>query len=96
MFDEVQAAYREQGVVFVGIANDHAAKVLQFLQTTPVDYSILIGGEAGAELAKSLGNRYQAVPFTVIINDKQVISTRHVGLYTRDQLVSDLKKAFAQ
>jgi thiol-disulfide isomerase/thioredoxin len=96
MFDEVQAAYHGQGVVFVGIATDNAAKVRQFLQTTPVDYHILIGGEAGNEIAKSLGNRYQAVPFTVIINSKQEITKRHVGLYTRDQLVSDLKKALTQ
>ena len=96
MFDEVQSAYHEQGVVFVGIANDNVAKVRQFLQTTPVEYRILVGGDTGAELAKALGNRSQAIPFTVIINKKQQITTQHVGLYTRDQLVNDLKKALSQ
>ena len=96
MFDEVQAAYDGKSVVFVGIATDNAAKVRQFLQTTPVDYSILIGGEAANEIAKGLGNRHQAVPFTVIINSKQEITKRHVGLYSREQLESDLKKALAQ
>ncbi len=93
MFDDVQAAYKDKNVVFVGIAADQADNVKTFLQKTPVNYPIAVGGQSGFELSQQLGNRHDAVPFTLIINSKESISSRHFGVYTRKDLESDLAKA---
>ena len=93
MFSDVQTAYKDKNVVFVGIAADQVANVKEFLQKTPVNYPIAIGGQAAFELSQHLGNRHDAVPFTLMINTKEGVTSRHFGVYTRKDLESDLAKA---
>lgn len=93
MFDDVQRQWKEKGVVFVGIAADQMENVKPFLKKTPVSYPIVVGGQPSFDLSRELGNRYDAVPFTLIINAQQVITNRHFGIYTRKDLESDLAKA---
>jgi hypothetical protein len=40
-----------------------------------------------------LGNRHDAVPFTLMINAKEGITSRHFGVYTRKDLEADIAKA---
>lgn len=93
MFDAVQTAYKDKDVVFVGIAADQVDNVKAFLKKTPVNYAIVVGGQPGFELSQQLGNRHDAVPFTLIITPTESISSRHFGVYTRKDLESDLAKA---
>ncbi|MGV0997929.1 MAG: TlpA family protein disulfide reductase [Fluviibacter sp.] len=93
MFSEVQTQWKDKNVVFVGIAADQADNVKEFLNKTPVNYPIVVGGQAGFELSQQLGNRHDAVPFTVIINAKDGISSRHFAIYSRQDLEADLAKA---
>jgi thiol-disulfide isomerase/thioredoxin len=93
MFSEVQTAYKDKNVVFVGIAADQADNVKAFLQKTPVNYLIAVGGQPAFELSQALGNRHDAVPFTLMINAKEGITSRHFGVYTRKDLEADLTKA---
>lgn len=93
MFSEVQAAYKDKNVIFVGIAADQADNVKAFLQKTPVNYLIAVGGQPAFELSQQLGNRHDAVPFTLMINAKEGITSRHFGVYARKDLESDLAKA---
>ena len=93
MFSEAQAAYKDKNVVFVGIAADQADNVKEFLQKTPVSYLIAVGGQPAFELSQHLGNRHDAVPFTLMINAKEGITSRHFGVYTRKDLEADLAKA---
>jgi len=93
MFSEVQTAYKDKNVVFVGIAADQADNVKTFLQKTPVNYLIAVGGQPAFELSQALGNRHDAVPFTLMINAKEGVTSRHFGVYTRKDLESDLAKA---
>lgn len=93
MFNEVQGQWKNKNVVFVGIAADQAGNVKSFLKKTPVSYPIVVGEQASIDLARELGNRYDAVPFTVIINPQQHISSRHAGIYARKDLEADLAKA---
>jgi thiol-disulfide isomerase/thioredoxin len=93
MFSEAQTAYKDKNVVFVGIAADQADNVKAFLQKNPVNYLIAVGGQPAFELSQQLGNRHDAVPFTVMINAKEGITSRHFGVYTRKDLDSDLAKA---
>ena len=93
MFDTVQKQWQAKNVVFVGIAADQADNVKTFLNKTPVSYLIAVGGQPGFELSRELGNRYDAVPFTLIINRQETITTRHFGIYDRKDLEADLNKA---
>ena len=93
LFSEAQTAYKDKNVVFVGIAADQADNVKPFLQKNPVNYLIAVGGQPAFELSQQLGNRHDAVPFTVIINAKEGITSRRFGIYTRKDLDSDLAKA---
>ncbi len=58
-----------------------------------MNYPIAVGGQPGFDLSREMGNRHDAVPFTLIINPQESISTRHFGIYTRKDLESDLNKA---
>jgi thiol-disulfide isomerase/thioredoxin len=93
MFSEVQTTYKDKNVVFVGIAADQADNVKAFLQKTPVNYPIAVGGQQAFELSQALGNRHDAVPFTLMINAKEGITSRHFGVYTRKDLEADIAKA---
>lgn len=93
MFDAVQSQWKGKGVVFVGIAADKAENVKPFLNKNPVSYQIVVGDQPSFDLSRELGNRYDAVPFTLIINPQQAISSRHFGVYTRKDLEANLAKA---
>lgn len=93
MFSKAQTAFKDKNVVFVGIAADQADNVKEFLQKNPVNYLIAVGGQPGFELSQQLGNRHDAVPFTLMINAKEGITSRHFGVYTRKDLETDLAKA---
>ena len=93
MFNDVQSQWQNKNVVFVGIAADQAGNVKSFLKKTPVNYPIVVGEQSSIDLARELGNRYDAVPFTVIINPQQHISSRHAGTYARKDLETDLANA---
>ena len=93
MFDDVYNEWKGKNVVFVGIATDQADKVQQFLKTSPVDYMILVGGQPGFELSRTLGNRHGGVPYTVILDAQGQVVARHVGLYPRKDLETALGRA---
>ena len=93
MFNELQNQWKDKNVVFVGIAADQADNVKTFLKKTPVDYPIVVSGQPGLDLSRELGNRYDAIPFTLIINRQESITDRHFGIYTRKDLEADLTKA---
>ncbi len=93
MFNEAQQQWKDKGVVFVGIAADQADNVKAFLKKTPVSYQITVGGQDALDLSRALGNRYDAVPFTVMINPQQSVTSRHFGIYTAKDLEADLAKA---
>ena len=93
MFSEVQAQWKDKDVVFVGIAADQADNVKTFIKKTPVNYQIAVGEQAGFDLSRALGNRYDAVPFTLIINRQESIVNRHFGVYPRKDLEAELAKA---
>ena len=93
MFNEIYGQWQDKNVVFVGIAADQVDNVKTFLKKTPVDYPIVVGGQQSIDLSRVLGNRYDAVPFTLMINPQGNITSRHFGIYTRKDLEADLAKA---
>lgn len=93
MFNEIHGQWQGKNVAFVGIAADQADNVKAFLKKTPVSYQITVGGQDALDLSRALGNRYDAVPFTVMINPQQSVTSRHFGIYTAKDLEADLAKA---
>lgn len=90
-FIELQDEFRDQGLLFIGIALDQKSKVQQFSKEVGVNYPVLIGGIKAMELAEAAGNRYAVLPFTVIFNRNGEIASTHVGRIARDKLEPMLK-----
>jgi peroxiredoxin len=68
MFVDLQDEFGPQGLQFVGVAIDEISKVKEFMDTYGVNYPMLIGVDDAIEIAKSYGNRFGALPYTVIID----------------------------
>lgn len=83
-FVELQEKYAAAGVQFVGVAIDEKSKVQDFIDTYGVNYPILVGDQQAVEIAKGYGNRFGALPYTVIINRQGDIHFVQRGGLARD------------
>ena len=70
MFVDMQEKYSAAGLQFVGIAIDDHDKVQDFMDTYGINYPMLIGDDNAIDVAKQYGNRFGALPYTVIIDRK--------------------------
>ena len=86
-FMALQEQYGDKGLQFIGIAIDDQEPVEEYIATTKVNYPILIGGVAGIALAHQLGNRVDALPFTLVVNRQGQIIHRQPGEFSREQLM---------
>lgn len=78
-FVELQTRLSDQGVQFIGVALDNQQAVEKFIQTTPINYPLLIGGFDAIDIARDYGNTIGALPFTIIIDKKMIIQHTHLG-----------------
>jgi thiol-disulfide isomerase/thioredoxin len=78
-FVKLQDEYGDKGLQFVGIAIDQVDKVQRFSSEIHLNYPTLIGGYGAIELSKSTGNRYGALPFTVVIDRAGAIVHTQLG-----------------
>ncbi len=76
LFVELQETYGARGLQFIGVAIDDADKVRDFIDTHGVEYPMLIGQDEAIAAAKRYGNRYGALPYTVIVDRENRI--RHI------------------
>lgn len=90
-FVELQEKYREQGVVFVGVALDQKDKVQAFVDELGVNYPMLLGADNAAEIGKLAGNRLGGLPFTAIFAKNGDIVSTVTGELKRAQLEAALK-----
>ena len=83
-------------VQFLGIAIDDEDKVREFAEDYAVNYPLLLGDVDAIAIARRLGNRYEGLPFTVVIAPGGEVVMRHTGGLERDRLeplLRDLTKA---
>jgi thiol-disulfide isomerase/thioredoxin len=78
-FIELQKAYGDQGLQFVGIAIDNEHAVAQFAENIGINYPTLVVEADGITLAKRYGNTVGALPYTVVINRDGEINGTIVG-----------------
>ena len=86
-FMALQEQYSDKGLQFIGIAIDDQDSVQEYLLSTKINYPILIGGVTGIALAQQLGNSFDAVPFTLVVNQQGQIIHRQPGEFSREQLM---------
>lgn len=85
-FIETQEKFRDQGLVFVGIAIDQADKVKMFSQEFGINYPVLVGSLNTWSLLEAAGNRQSALPYTVVINRSGGIVETYLGRVNQKKL----------
>lgn len=85
--DRFARAHRAQLQV-VGLAIDGLAPVQDFLKKLPLGFAIGLAGTSGSELARALGNRAGALPFTVLLDAEGGVAQRKLGETTHDELLA--------
>ena len=85
-FIETQEKFRDQGLVFVGIAIDQADKVKMFSQEFGINYPVLVGSLNTWSLLEAAGNRQSALPYTVVINRSGEIVETYLGRVNQKKL----------
>ena len=91
MFVEMQDELGDKGLQFVGVAIDEKQKVQDFMDTFGVNYPMLIGTDDAIEVAKQYGNRFGALPWTVVINREGMIVHAQGGEMTRQKADSIIR-----
>ncbi|MGH8864124.1 MAG: TlpA disulfide reductase family protein, partial [Burkholderiales bacterium] len=91
MLNALASDYRGQGVEVIGIAVDFREDVLEYLQRTPIDYTVLIGEQEGLDAARAFGVEAIGLPFTAFTDSSGRIATIHVGELHRPQAEAILK-----
>jgi thiol-disulfide isomerase/thioredoxin len=91
--DKLQAEFKTQNVLFIGIGIDSPSNIRQFLEKTPVSYPIVIGGLEGSNISKQMGNAQGALPYTVIINTQGKATSSKLGKISEEELRSSIKSA---
>ncbi len=64
----------------LGLAVDGPTPVREFLAKRPVSFAIGLAGLSGSELARQLGNKTGALPFSVALNPQGRIVWRRLGV----------------
>lgn len=91
-FIELQEQYGKDGLQFVGIAIDEKEKVVNFSDTYGVNYPMLLGTLDAIELGKQYGNRFGALPYTVIIDREGKIAFTIRGELKKETAEAEIKK----
>ena len=91
--DKLQAEFKSQNVLFVGIGIDSPSNIREFLEKTPVSYPIVIGGLEGSNLSKQLGNSQGALPYTIVINAQGKATSSKLGKISEEELRKAIKSA---
>ena len=89
-FIQLQEQYGSKNLQFIGIAVDDTESVKEFLTKTKINYPILIGDFTGASfmsLIYQLGNTSDAIPFTVIVNQKGEILLKNQGGISKEEIL---------
>ena len=89
-FVKAQQEFGPKGLQFVGIAVDQPDKIRQFASEIALNYPSLIGGYGALELSKSLGNKFMALPFTIILDRKGRVAYTQLGVVQTEKLDSIL------
>jgi thiol-disulfide isomerase/thioredoxin len=84
-FIKLQEKYKEQGVQFVGVAIHSADEIKGYIAKVGMNYPALVGKEEATRVARSLGNLFTVLPYTVVIDpDRRIYFIRSGPLRYKD------------
>jgi thiol-disulfide isomerase/thioredoxin len=63
----------------IGLAIDQPNAVRKFLEKTPLNFPVAMGGLEGTEISRSLGNSAGSLPFSVVFDAQGRIVHRKIG-----------------
>ncbi len=95
LFVALQEEYADRNVQFVGLAIDDKEAVIEFADTYGVDYPILLADMEAMKLSRQLGNRFNGLPYTLVVAPGGKIAARHFGGMKREQIEPLLKRLTA-
>ncbi|BDD92583.1 TlpA disulfide reductase family protein [Pandoraea sp. XJJ-1] len=87
----LSSEFKGKNVQFVGIGIDTAPNMIAFEQKVKVDYPLLVAGYAGTDLARALGNKAGALPYTVVVDPQGRLHYQKLGRITSDEVRSALR-----
>lgn len=90
-FIKLQNEFRDKGLQFIGIAIDEKQAVKNYLDTIAINYPILMGGDSAIPLSHQLGNFINAVPFTLILDQKGRVMLRKPGEISREEILEEIE-----
>lgn len=82
----IQEKHAPSGVQVVGIAVDQVDNVQPYAAEIGIPYPILIAGIEALDIARALGNKAGALPFTVVLDRNGNVVKSHLGLMTEADL----------
>lgn len=88
-FVELHDTYGDKGLVVIGIANESAEEVKDFIDELDVNFSVLIDDKEG------VGNLYgpiESIPTTFLVNKEGKIAKIYEGFTEKDDFENDLKE----
>ena len=94
-FSLISNEFSANGVQFVGISIDSADAVRTFQKQTDVSYPLLISDAATLALSGDLGNRAQALPFTVVLRADGTLQQVKLGIFRSAELRKAIRSALA-
>ena len=95
-FVELQNRFGEDQVQFLGIAYDYLDEVQKFLEKTPVNYPVLLGGDDVAIFMRELGNKIGGLPFTAVIDQDGKVVASHQGEWHQEDAAGALQALLNQ
>ena len=90
-FVELQERFGTDQVQFLGIAYDYLDEVKKFLEKTPVNYPVLLGGDDVAIFMRDLGNKIGGLPYTAVIDGNGKVVASHQGEWHQADAASALE-----
>lgn len=94
-FAEVSRSFADAPVQFVGISIDRAENVRAFDEKMDVPYPLLIAPPQALETTARLGNAAQALPFTVILDQRGDVRHLKLGVLNRTELEGKIRALLA-
>ena len=91
LFVQLQEQFADKDVLFVGIAIDDEQAARDFMDTYGIEFPVLLGADKAMALSRQLGNRFQALPYTVVA-DRGEIQLLQAGEVLESELRPLLEK----
>ncbi|TXG77144.1 MAG: TlpA family protein disulfide reductase [Rhodocyclaceae bacterium] len=84
---EANGKYKARGVTTVGIGiEERVDSVREFAKAYEMDYTVLLAGDQGLKLLRSVGNATAGLPYTLVINRAGKVVARKLGVMNKAEM----------